>query len=251
MRFSTLALQATLVLGVTATVGYPEFRQPTRPVTVWRTAGPLTPRPDLVGSDTRFAYGVTESASATTSARARERQSAALETAANDRQAIRTAAMAARVRTIAGRARTALNQPVPFANMVLRNIRTGRIEARTRADQNGGFEFDVFIAGGYVIELIGADGATIAASEMGILRTDGETVVRVSTNATPRALFGSVDTSTAGGTTVGTTTGTTSGTTAGGGNTFVMSTASETVGRAADSGAAQTAQPDEEASPRN
>lgn len=256
MRFSTLALQATLVVSVTATVGYPEFRQPVRPVTVWRTAGPLTPRPDLVASDRRFAFGL-DSASSDAARNEQRRLQSGTRTDATgaERFDARTGTAGSRARTISGRARTSLNQAVPFASVVLRNIRTGRIEGRVRADQSGRFEFDVFNTSGYVIEMVGTNGAVIAASEMMTGASDQATVLRVSANATPRALFGTVTTTgTAGGTTTGTSTGTTtssSSSTSEAANPFIQSTAAEPIGRAVDSGVAQTTEPDEDASPRN
>lgn len=244
MKFSALALQATLVLGVTATVGYPEFRQPARPVVLWRTAGPLTPRPDLIERDRRIAYGVSGSFGGTLTDDADDRFAG---TAAQERQGIRAANLTRRTATISGRARTSLNQPVPFATLLLRSLRTGRIESRTRADQQGRFEFDALASGSYVVELVGVDGAVIAASEALAGGTANDSVVRVSANATPRALFG---------TTTGTTTATTTGTSAIGGNAdggsvYLGSSAGEPLRRAADTGVRQTTQPDEEASPRN
>jgi hypothetical protein len=226
-------------------VGYPQFRQPARPVTIWRTAGPLTPRPDLVASDRRFAYGVAGASAMQGDLRYSDGRSE--HGSAADRQDARTG-LSSRSSQISGRARTSLNQPIPFATLLLRNLRTGRIESRVRADQNGRFQFDTLVSSRYVVELLGVDGAVLAASEFG---ASGESngIVRVSANATPRALFGPM------GTTTGTTTGTTLGTSSIGstsnGNGFFSSTASEPLGRAAGQGIRQTTQPDEEASPRN
>ena len=226
MRLGALALQATLVVAVTATVGYPEFRQPARTLTIWRPAGPLTPQPGLVAGDPRFMYGVTN-ASLPRSGALDGRQADALGAARPERQGSRDASTTRRTNPITGRARTALNQPVPFASVALRNIRTGRIESRTRADQAGGFDFDMFAPGSYVVEILGADGSVIAASELldAPALTDGM-VVRVSGNATPRALFGAA-------------------------SPLLASTASEPLGRAADAGMRQTTLPGAEASPRN
>lgn len=255
MRISTLALQATLVVGVTATVGYPEFREPVRPVTIWRTSGPLTPRPDLVASDQRFAFGL-DSASSEAARSEQRRLESGLRTDTTNAARFDTRAgnTGSRSRTISGNARTSLNQAVPFATVVLRNIRTGRIEGRVRADQNGRFEFDVFNTSGYVIEMVGTNGAVIAASEMMTGASNQATVLRVSANATPRALFGTVTTTSAattGGTTTGTSTGTTTSASSDASNPFVQSTAGEPIGRAVDEGVGQTTEPDEDASPRN
>jgi hypothetical protein len=248
MRLRALALQATLLVGVTATVGYPEFRRPARPITVWRTAGPLTPRPDLVAGDPRFSYGV-NNASLPAVEPGGGRLAAARGAVRSDRPRSRDAAMARRSVRIVGSARTALNQPVPFAVMALRDLRTGRIEARARANQDGHFDFGTFAVGSYVVELLGADGSVIAASNLiGDSPITGTAVVRVSGDTTPRALFGVPGTMT--GTTMGTTTAS-SAIGSGGVNPFFASTASEPLGRAADSGVQQTTLPDAEASPRN
>src|SRR5687767_11974274 len=153
MRLSALALQATLVVGVTATVGYPEFRQPARTVAIWRPAGPLTPQPGLVAGDPRFRYGITN-ASLPLSGALDGRQAGARGAVLSERQAWRDGAMTRRSNPITGSARTALNQPVPFASVALRNIRTGRIESRTRADQDGRFDLGMFSSGSYVVEIL-------------------------------------------------------------------------------------------------
>lgn len=245
MRLSALALQATLVVGVTATVGYPEFRQPARPIALWHTGGPLTPRPDLVAADQRLAYGIARAS--TPAGAAAAGPAGAPPAVAADRLSSREQAAVRRTSAISGRARTILNQPVPFARLALRNVRTGRVEATTQADNDGRFDFGVFSAGNYVVEMLAADGSVIASSEMLGSGPSAAITVRVSGNATPRALFG------APGLVAGTTTGTATGTTSGTGavNPFVASTASEPLGRAAAAGMQQTDLPGEEASPRN
>lgn len=241
MQLGSLALQATLVIGVTSAVGYPQFRQPARPVTVWRTAGPLTPRPDLVESDRRFAYGVARASAVLRDGR--DPSDTGGSGFAADRPGERPA-LSSRLNQISGRARTSLNQPIPFATLLLRNLRTGRVESRIRADQSGQFQFDTLTSGAYVVELLGVDGAVLAAGEFAG-SGGGEGTVRVAANATARALFGST------GTTTGTTTGTSSVGSTSNGTGFFSSTASEPLGQAAGQGIGQTTQPDEEASPRN
>jgi hypothetical protein len=287
MKTITLLLQLTLVVGLTAAVGVPQFREPVRAVTIWRTGGPLTPRPELVSSDSRFTYGETGpgaraggSSSGTGQAsdarRELQRQSAdgTRNTGSNSRAV--GGAAAGRV-LISGRASTALNQPVPFARVLLRNIRTGEIQAQVTADSGGRFSFGDVLSSGYVIEMVGTDGAVIAASGLLSGNSGGiqQATLRVSGNSTARALFGSTGSSagattgstlgTNAGATTGTTTGTlTTGTTtstvtgsstntsgSGGGTIVIGSTASEPINRASELGIGQTAAPDEEASPRN
>src|SRR5688572_4118349 len=132
MKLGAIAFQATIVIGVTATVGYPEFRQPARPVIVWRAAGPLTPRPDLVASDPRLAYGITN-ASLPLSGPSPVWPDA--EGLTSDSRRTGDAAATRRIVPVSGSVRTALNQPLPFAYLSLRNVRTGRIESQLRADK--------------------------------------------------------------------------------------------------------------------
>lgn len=280
MKMMVLPLQVGLVVGLTATVGVgiPEFREPARAVTVWRTGGPLTPRPELVSSDSRFAYdetGTRRRADGSiipgTGGTQRESQRQTADGARNAASGTRTGGAAGgRVATVSGRAATALNQPVPFARVLLRNILTGQVQAQAIADANGRFTFGDVLTSGYVVEMLGVDGSVIAASQM--VATSGGgiqlAVVRVSGNSTARALFGSVGTSgtttgsntgsgtgsgtgtTTGTTTTGTTTGTGTGTGTGS-TTFIGSTASEPINRASELGFTQTSEPDENASPRN
>jgi hypothetical protein len=253
-------VQATLVLGLTAFVGSPQFREPARAVTVWRTGGPLTPRPELVAMDSRLAYDTdqpgrrgSDGRPGTTRAVARTGQADSSQNVGftGDRAFGGAPAGGGRAATINGRARTALNQPVPYARVLLRNLATGQIESRTTADQNGQFSFDGVISSGYVVELVGADGAVIAASEM-VAASGGsiqQATVRLGGNSTARALFGSVG-ATASGTSTSTTTTTTT-TIGDGGASFIGGTASEPIGRAAEAGAVQTLDPSTAASARN
>ena len=89
------------------------------------------------------------------------------------------------INAIMGRARTSLNTPIPYARLVLRNIRTGAIEARATANEEGRYTFLDVQSSAYVVELIGPDGSVIAASEMVALAIGDvrETTVRVAANA--------------------------------------------------------------------
>jgi hypothetical protein len=73
-------------------------------------------------------------------------------------------ALGARVNAIVGYAHTSANAAIPFAQVWLRNVRTGEIEARAVADEFGRFVFLDIHPTGYVVELIGPDGMVIAAS---------------------------------------------------------------------------------------
>lgn len=97
-----------------------------------------------------------------------------------------------KINAVLGRARTSLNTPIPYARVLLRNLRTGAIEARATANEEGRYSFLDVDASAYIVELLGADGTVVAASEM-VAMTPGdlrETTVRVSaTAATTAATF--------------------------------------------------------------
>ena len=237
MPLNKFAVQAACVLGLVTIIGWPEFQRPARSATVWRANGPLTPRPELAASDRRIAYARSgrdaSAAAAATSASSATRQPYRPATASAQAAARDTIGPRA---SIVGRARTSLNQPVPYARVVLRNQLTGDVEFRTTADEHGQFSFDNLALKGYIVELIGTDGAVIAASELVVTGSGAmqPAMLRVGLNAAPRALLG-------------TTTGTGSVARA----AFLAPTANEAIGRAAARGAGQTTSPDADASPRN
>jgi hypothetical protein len=63
---------------------------------------------------------------------------------------------------IVGAAWTADNQPVPNANLRLRNVISGKIEATTVANAAGRFTFDGVEGGSYVTELVSDSGRILA-----------------------------------------------------------------------------------------
>ena len=73
--------------------------------------------------------------------------------------------LGAELNAVVGRARTLQNQPIPFARVVLRNILTGQVIARATANEEGVYQFLDVDASAYIVELLGEDGAVIAASE--------------------------------------------------------------------------------------
>jgi hypothetical protein len=103
-------------------------------------------------------------------------------------------ALGGKLNAILGHARTALNAPMPYARLALRNLTNGVVEARATANESGQFVFlDVFPSG-YVVELIGTRGDVVATSEtlaidIGDLR---ETTVRGTSETALKALFGSM-----------------------------------------------------------
>jgi hypothetical protein len=212
MTLTTFHVQTAAVLALVLLVGWPKFA-PAPDLTVWRSDSPIAPRPELIQDEIERRTAST----AGRSGRTKQGQAPPGEP--------RTLAdIDARVNAIVGRARTLTNQPVPFARVVLRNTKTGFIEARTTADQEGRFTFRDVGATGYVIELIDADGTVIASSDLITIRSGDMTqaTIRVVANSTVRAVFGS---------------------------RTLGSTVQEAVTRAIDSGTRAVAEPTQEISP--
>lgn len=67
--------------------------------------------------------------------------------------------------TILGTVWDAQNRPVPDAQVRLRNLTTGRVEATTRASQAGQFTFQSVEGGNYVLELVNDAGRVIAVGQ--------------------------------------------------------------------------------------
>jgi len=89
-----------------------------------------------------------------------------------------------------------MNTPIAYARVVLRNLRTGQIHARTVANERGEFSFVDLEANAYVVELLGPDGSVVAASPMvSMARGDvRQTELRVAASATTvTASFGTLD----------------------------------------------------------
>jgi hypothetical protein len=84
-----------------------------------------------------------------------------------------------------GLARNSLNAPIPYARVLLRNISTGEVQERATADELGRFSFVDLDPNAYVVELLGPDGAVVAASAMVKLSKGqlGQTEVRVAAAA--------------------------------------------------------------------
>jgi hypothetical protein len=224
--------QAAFVVTLGAIISPPLVSRPARAADMWRPHGPLAPQPEFVAADVRVAYRAAVESRKHTSARAVSRRGeSAIARVASGNTGRAYGALIAR---ITGRARNALSQAVPFARLVLRSLDTGDVVAKTTADENGEFSFGDLSPTGYVVELLGADGSVIAASEIVAATSGGsqEANIRVSGDRTPRAVFGGI-------TRVSTN----------GGNAM-SETASEAIARAARRGATQTQQPGTTTSPR-
>lgn len=207
MKISKFRVLLVLVAATVVFVdGLPRYRRlPER--RVWLSRG-VAPQPELVGNDARIrraaASSDEERRRTDTTIRARTTDatdsrnegrstntSQNLSTTADQPQDLESAG--ASLNAIVGRARTLTNQPVPYGRVVLRNTRTGLIEARTTADQEGRFSFVDVSQTGYVIELVGSDGSVIASSELVSVQNGDlkQATVRVAVNSSVRAVFGS------------------------------------------------------------
>jgi hypothetical protein len=203
MRGIHLAVQTAIVLATVSLVSWPEFRPSAHVQRMWSYSpslayasgaengamydegGMIRPASLLIGS-----RDLTQSSRTSTDSAGRARASAT--DAAFIPQAV--AVRGGRVNALVGMARTSVNVPIPHAKLLLRNIRTGQVQARTAADEQGQFTFLDLDGNTYIVELLGADGAVMAASEV-VALTRGEvrlTQVRAAASAsTVAASFGS------------------------------------------------------------
>jgi hypothetical protein len=170
MRRTHLGVQAAIVLTMVAFVSWPQFR-PVRAQSVWRYAPNAVLQAqtndaarfagDRASANGRPLMGVDDAAfrTATQNAMAGQNGPAYYTSAA-------VAAVGGKLNALLGFARTSLNVPIPYARVVLRNIRTGQVLARTTADGQGQFSFLDLETNSYVVELLGADGSVVAASPL-------------------------------------------------------------------------------------
>jgi len=163
MKRTHLGVQAAIVLTMVALVSWPEFR-PVRAQSVWRYV-PAAVLEARTSDAARFAgdKGARPPAmaldqAAFTTAKAPTAPAYYLTPAA--------AAAGGKVNALLGVARTSLNASIPHARIVLRNIRTGEALAQATANEEGQFTFLDVEANTYIVELLGADGAVVATSQM-------------------------------------------------------------------------------------
>jgi hypothetical protein len=196
MKRTHLAVQAAIVLTMVSLVSWPEFR-PVRAQSVWRYV-PAAVLEARTSDAARFAGDK--------AARPAMRLDETSFTGANVPSApgyYLTPAVSAsggKVNALLGVARTSLNASIPYARLVLRNLRTGQVLAQATANGEGQFTFLDVEANTYIVELLGADGAVVATSTM-VTMALGEqrfTEVRVAAAAaTVKASLGNTLTPTA------------------------------------------------------
>ena len=178
MKSPRFGVQALIVVAVILLVSQPQFRR-LRAASVW-----LTPQ------DATAERQTTEELNQLSSTDRRALQRPGRPSARTDASQEGTRQQAAsgphaKSNALQGRARTSTNTPIPFAKILLRNIRTGQIEARATANQEGVFSFLDLTNSSYIMELIGADGSVLASSEMVSVasRDLTEATVRVAINS--------------------------------------------------------------------
>jgi hypothetical protein len=164
MRRTHLGVQAVIVLTMVTLVSWPQFR-PVRAQSVWRFV-PQSVLEARANDAARFAgqpvrrqgNGIDQT---TFTQNGNVTQNGPVAYTASP-----VAAFGAKVNALVGRARTSLNAPIPFARVLLRNVRTGQVIFQTMADVDGLFQFLDLDASSYIVELLGADGSVVATSTM-------------------------------------------------------------------------------------
>jgi len=160
MHRTHLGVQAAIVLTMVALVSWPQFR-PVRAQSVWRFV-PQSVLEARANDAARFAGQPVRSRAIEQTAF----RQAAPATQNTPRASAASAPGAPVVSALVGRARTSLNAPIPFARVLLRNMRTGQVIAQTTGDVDGQFQFADLDSNVYIVELLGADGSVVGASTM-------------------------------------------------------------------------------------
>jgi hypothetical protein len=106
--------------------------------------------------------------------------------------ATRLSAAGARDNALFVQAETSLSRPIPFANLAVRDARTGAVHARHAADIDGRFVFADLATGSYIVELADPAGRILATSDLlPLSRCLTETTLRVPlSSAVVRASLG-------------------------------------------------------------
>jgi hypothetical protein len=212
MKATHWAVQTAIVLTMVAFVSWPQFR-PVRAQSVWRYTPSAAQQArtddaaqysDAAGAIRRTSVGVGQVGQATFMTTVPQTQTDAARPAGD--LAARTfftpepvAALGGKVNALIGMALTSLNAPIPYAKVLLRDIRTGQVQARATANEQGQFLFIDLDASSYIVELLGAAGSVVAASQtVTLARGDvGQTEVRAAASATTvTASFGNALTGT-------------------------------------------------------
>ena len=184
MKRTHLGIQAIIVLMMVWFVSWPEFR-PVRAQSIWRYS------PEAVlAARTADAARYTTGSAASSRARSTPHVLTPPEAVVNAEPLEFTpgaiAALGGSDNALVGLAQNSLNAVIPRARVVLRDIRTGEALHQATADELGQFSFVDIAPSDYVVELLGADGSVVAASQV-VTTSKGrllKTVVRVAAATT-------------------------------------------------------------------
>jgi hypothetical protein len=171
MSPARFAVQAILVLCLILLVSWPDHRLGARDASWWTKGVESDALSDLdrVSRGARYEIGWGQAAlQRAASKRSHGMRAAAFESGHSGRRYVTPAAVVAlggRVNAILGDVRTLQDVPLGRARLVLRDVRTGLVEAWATADDSGRFAFVDVMPSGYVVELIGSDGMVAATSE--------------------------------------------------------------------------------------
>jgi len=175
MKRTHLTIQLVIVVATTASVSWPQIRSVRRVQSVWQYVPPAsreTQADEISRADqdpTREAVVGFGSASFRTTQRLAQPETipgVAEGLARQYNTPIAVAALGGKFNALVGVAQTSLNIPIPYARVVVRNIYSGKIEARATANDIGRFSFLDLDPSSYVVELRGAGGSVVAASEV-------------------------------------------------------------------------------------
>ena len=200
MKRTHTSVQAFIVLTMIAFVSWPQYRPVVRAQSIWRYSPAVSQRAqadDFARADVGF--GRASYISRQPAGRPETIPGVADEINPQYVTPISVAALGGRLNALVGFARTSLNMPIPYARLALRSIRTGRVEARATANDEGRFSFLDIDPSSYIVELLGPDGSVIATSEMvALARGDvRQTTVRMAASASKVAsVFGNTLTGT-------------------------------------------------------
>jgi hypothetical protein len=204
MTPARFTVQVLIVLTLMVVVSWPELGQ-VRAVAVWRSSG--SPSGDRSAAaarrssrgdrgDGQFGFGSAAYMPSTGAAAALRQRLSEDTVEGRRRRPIHAGVLAlgGKLNAILGRARTALNSPIPGARLVLRSLDTGNVEARATANEAGEFVFLDVTPGAYVAELLGPAGEVNATSESLTIDLGDlvQTTVRGTTVGALRTIFGAV-----------------------------------------------------------
>jgi hypothetical protein len=174
MTPARFGFQTLVVLSLVALVSWPEQRQ-VRAGDFWQPLDSTRGRLDVGGTlgtgrgEGKYLIGYGSASEMRLGAQAAAALRRKLyETDADGRRRSAPAALLAlggKVNGIFGYAQGPRNTPIAAAQLLLRNVSTGKVEAPATADEYGRFAFLDMMPGGYIVELVDSKGALIGASE--------------------------------------------------------------------------------------